>query len=215
MHDAVVGLIGSSIDFLYAVPNRNSYLYFRKILGWSGIGPLNYYCLPLHASKLSPKLKNFDFVSRSAAALLSGVSWPSTGAAVERPVAKIISPDFLTYRYPAGHYAAIEKSGQCARYSVVKENQITTAYLIDAWPLTAAWLGEAVRHIWQEERRNVDLILYVGTGVPRAHNLFKVPARFEPRELHLIGTILNPESMDDRIYQIKNWQFNLSDLDVR
>jgi hypothetical protein len=219
MHDAAVGLIGNGIDFLYAVPNRNSYLYFLKILGWSEIGPLNYYCLPLHASKLSPKLKGLDFISRPAAALLSGVSWPSTGHAFghafERPVVKTISPDFLTYRYPAGQYAAIEKSGQCARYSVVKEGALTTAYLIDVWPLTAAWLNETVRHIWHEERRCIDLILYVGTGVPRVHNLFKVPACFEPRALHLIGKVLNPENTDDRIYQIKNWQFNLSDLDVR
>jgi len=215
MHDAVTGLIGNGIDFLYAVPNRNSYLYFRKILGWNEIGSLNYYCLPLHASKLSPKLKGLDIISRPAVALLNGVQWPSTGAAFERPVAKTISPDFLTYRYPAGQYAAIEKSGQCARYSVVKEDALTTAYLIDVWPLTAGWLSESVRHIWREERRTIDLILYAGTGVPRVHNLFKVPARFEPRALHLIGKVLNPESINDRIYQIKNWQFNLSDLDVR
>jgi hypothetical protein len=215
MHDAVIGLIGSGIDFLYAVPNRNSYLYFRKILGWSEIGTLHYYCLPLHVSKLFPKSNAFDGISQTAAALLNAVQWPSSKQTVEKPVVKSISPDFLTYRYPAGRYTAIDKSGQCARYSVVKEDALATAYLIDVWPLSAALLGETVRQIWHKERRTVDLIVYIGTGVPRVHNLFKVPARFEPRALHLIGKVLNPGKIDDRIYHMENWQFNLSDLDVR
>jgi hypothetical protein len=215
MHDAVLGVTGNEVDFLYAVPNPNSYLYFRKILGWEDIGRLGYYALPLRLSRLSSRFKGLSFLSQSAAALLNAVKWPSIGVASERPVARSVSPDFLTYRFPPGRYTKIEKSGHCACYSVVNDNALTTAYLIDVWPLTAAWLCETVRHIWRAERRSIDLILYVGTGVPRVNNLFKIPARFEPRALHLIGKVLNRGRIDERINHIKNWQFNLADLDVR
>jgi hypothetical protein len=215
MYDAVTGLIGDDIDFLYAVPNPNSYQYFLKILGWHEIGKLNYYLLPLHVSKLFSKLKALDFISKSAAAILNGVKWPSTTSVFERPIAKNISPDFLIYRYPPGHYTKIETSGKSAYYTTVDEASTMTAYIIDAWPLTAGWLSEVTRNIWRNERQDIDLILYVGTAIPFVYNLFKAPIGCEPRSLHLIGKVLKPDKIDKRINQIKNWQFNLSDLDVR
>jgi hypothetical protein len=215
MYDAVIGIIQNEIDFLYAVPNPNSHLYFRRILGWNEIGKLDYYALPLHVSRLSPRLKGLDIFSQSAAALLNVPVWPSPEHAIEKPIVKILTPDFINYRYPAGRYQKIEVSGRRAYYAIYHEPPVTTAYIVDVCPLSANWLSEAVRHIWRKERQNIDIILYVGAGCPGVPNLFKVPLRFEPRRLHLIGKVLNPEKIDDRIHCIKNWQFNISDLDVR
>jgi hypothetical protein len=215
MYNAVTGIIGETVDFLYAVPNRNSYLYFLKILGWKEIGKLDYYALPLRVSRLSPRLKGLDFLSQSLAAIINTVKWPAPQGAIEKPISKNRTQNFINYRCPPGRYQEIEKSGKRAWYAIVDEASTITVYIIDAWPLTAAWLSEVTNTVWRNEKKKIDLILYVGTGIPKVHNLFRVPLRFEPRSLHLIGQTLRHDNIDKRINKIENWQFNLSDLDVR
>jgi hypothetical protein len=214
MYAAAINLIGKDIDFLYAIPNQNSYLYFKKILGWDEIGKLNYYIMPLNASKLLPRLKGLDFFSKIVAAILNGIKWPIKMAQIQRPITKIITPAFLKYRFPQ-YYKTVEKSGKCAYYTIVNEASIITAYIIDLCPLTSEWLSEVTRDIWRNERQNIDLIIYIGIDIPFMPNLFKIPLRYEPRTLHFIGKVINPDKIDHRINHIKNWQFNLSDFDVR
>jgi hypothetical protein len=218
LYDTAIDLMGIKVDFLYAIPNPNPYLYFKKILGWSEIGTLHYFILPLHVSKLSPRLKGLDFLSESAAAVLNRFKWPVKSVCSEKPISRertpALSPAFISYRFPQ-HYKKLEKAGGCAYYIVVDEESAGTAYIIDIWPLTSAWLQEVVRTVWRNEGHGIDCVLYVGTDIPRVPNFFKVPLRYEPRALHFIGKIVSGGVVDERINNIKNWHFNLSDFDVR
>ena len=214
MYDAALGLTGNAVDFLYAIPNRNPYLYFKKILGWREIGQLHYFALPLTVSKLSPRFTGLDFVSKTAAMVLNRLPLPVKASRIEKPVTRERTPAFDAYRFPP-RYRKIERSGQYAWYIIVNEESATTAYLIDVWPLYGPWLRDVIRTIWRNERRAIDLVLYVGTEIPCVPNLFEVPPRYEPRALPFIGKVINSGNVDDRIHHISHWQFNLSDFDVR
>jgi hypothetical protein len=214
LYDTAVDLMGNKVDFLYAIPNQNPYLYFKKILGWCEIGTLRYFILPLHVSKLSPRLKGLDFLSVSAAAALNRFTWPVKSVRREKPIFRERTPSSISYRFPQ-HYKKMEKAGSYAYYTLVDEESAVTAYIIDAWPLTSEWLQEVVQTVWRNERRGIDCVLYVGTDIPRVPNFFKVPPRYEPRTLHFVGKIMNGGTVDERISTIENWHFNLSDFDVR
>ena len=62
IYDKLLARVDSKIDFIYAVPNLNSQLYFTKILKWQEIGKLNYYIWPVKITKLF-KLFSLFFVA--------------------------------------------------------------------------------------------------------------------------------------------------------
>ena len=59
----------------------------------------------------------------------------------------------------------------------------------------------------------VDLIVYFGFLKFSPINLYRLPERIKPKNTYVAGKILLPNVIDDRIFSIENWNFNLSDLD--
>ena len=59
------------------------------------------------------------------------------------------------------------------------------------------------------------MILYVGKLDFKVKNLIKVPSKYEPKTVHMSGKILDDSVVDNRVFDIKNWNVNLSNYDVR
>lgn len=215
MHDLAIEKSENAIDFVFAVPNSNSFLYYMKFLKWHKIGQLNYYIQVLNVSVLKKKLSAFSAISRGLSGCLN-VLYPVFGTKSDeqkKPVSKVCNMIYNTYRYNQ-RYNEISRDTNSAYYSVIDESGIKTAYIIDLFPVSERWIGQVVKIIHASEKKNVDIILYVGNKINVPCNLFKVPRKFEPRDLHLIGNILTSK-VDSRIYDLTNWNFNLSDIDVR
>ena len=45
-------------------------------------------------------------------------------------------------------------------------------------------------------------------------NIFKVPLKYEPKNIYVAGLILNDKIIDERIWLLENWNLNLSNMDV-
>ena len=77
------------------------------------------------------------------------------------------------------------------------------------------WMAKSIASIYKLERENVDVIMYISNNKAGAFNILKTPIKFEPRNLPLIGKVINTKNIDNRIFNLSNWRFNLSDFDVR
>lgn len=212
IYDAMISASQGLYDFVYAVPNANSHLYFKKLLRWKDIGDLHYYLLPLRASKLDARLRGFDWASKIAAQSLSALPFGG-GKEEERPIGKRADPEFIAYRFRSG-YECFTEGDAWAYVRVFDEDSTSTAYVVGARPLDGAWLREVVKRVLRRFGATIDVVLYVGTEIAAPLNLRRVPEKFEPRKLTLVGRRLS-DQIDDRVYDLANWRFDLMDWDTR
>jgi hypothetical protein len=214
IYDNLLQFIDFKIDFIYAVPNPNSHLYFMKILKWKDIGKLNYYIWPVNPSKLLKGTSITDTLFKPFNNLAQIVLSYGGDKINKSPIEKNISDRFLEYRYSV-NYKTLSENKSRAWYRIYNEDGISTAYIVDVDPMQAKWLAKTVRTIYEREGNTVDLIMYISNRSLRVFNILKVPLKFEPRPLPLIGRIINPGNIDDMVFELSNWRFNLSDFDVR
>lgn len=213
IYDAMLSVSQGLYDFVYAVPNPSSHLYFKKLLRWKDVGDLHYYLLPLRASKLDARFRGFDWASSLAARLLCAMPSGVGGGEREAPISKQVSPEFIEYRFRSG-YERFSEGEAWAYVKVVDEDATKTAYVVGARPLDGKWMREVVRRVVRRFGAQIDVVLYVGTEFDAPFNLRRVPERFEPRKLTLVGRRLS-DGVDDRVYELENWRFDLLDWDTR
>ena len=215
MYESALERIGNSLDFLYAVPNSNAYLYWTKILKWKDLGKIRYYIQVLNVSKLVSVPAVFDWFSKFITYCQNSMVYNRESGGEEQVFSIYIQNniDFKKYRF-AGKYIEIIESNKYAFYSLVDEGGIKTAYIIDLFPVSNKWTAKVVKRIHALEKHKIDIIMYIGTRIKTPLNLIKVPHRFEPRVLHLIGKKLS-DRIDDRIFDLNYWNYNLANFDVR
>ncbi len=215
IHDQAIKRSNNTLDFVLAVPNQNPYLYFKKLLGWHDIGVLNYYIQVLNISKIKRQFSGLNWMSGilSSAQNLLFLGHGSKNQAKSLPISKISGTAYSDYRF-GDKYFRVTRGNDIAYYSIYDESGINTAYIIDIQPFTKNWMGRVVKEIHSREKKRVDIIMYIGNNLRVPINLIKVPRKFEPRTLHLIGKCLSGR-VDQRIFSLSNWKFNLSDFDVR
>lgn len=215
MYDLAMEKSANTLDFLYAIPNSNAYLYWTKFLKWQDIGRLDYYVQILNISKIRSGLRGLDWLSGFFSASTNYVISDKEKYSEDHkyPIYKLTDEAYMKYRFE-GNYSIIGNPSRYAYYSIVDEDRIKTAYIIDIFPSCKGWLGSVVKEIYTREKRGIDIIIYISSKIITPVNLLKVPRRFEPRSLDFIGKILSSR-VDDRIYNIDNWFFNLSNFDVR
>jgi hypothetical protein len=215
LYDSALEKSKDMLDFLYAVPNSNAYLYWTKFLKWKNIGKLHYYIHVLNISKIKTKFSEFDGISRLISGCINFLTFDFNARKIEADysIYKLISSEYIKYRFTE-KYMEILESDNYAYYNIVDEFGVKTVYIIDLFPVSKGWLGKVVKIIYKREKGNMDIIIYIGNKLRAPINLFKVPRKFEPRILNLIGKALS-DKVDDRIYNLDNWLFNISDFDVR
>ena len=73
-----------------------------------------------------------------------------------------------------------------------------------------------IKYIKQKEKGNFDLILFVGhlpEGI-RKIGLVKIPRKVEPKHFYMMGKIYDNSLSKEVLYDINNWDVNLSDYDL-
>ena len=101
-------------------------------------------------------------------------------------------------------------------YCVYEEDSgIRVLYIIDVTPLTAGQFGEAVRRLQGVAASCADLMLYVGRLPFGSQGLLHLSASRRPRRIRMCGKILDPQRVDGRVLQIRHWNINISNFDVR
>ena len=60
---------------------------------------------------------------------------------------------------------------------------------------------------------DIDMITFIGHLSFNPINLFKLYKKMQPKNIRLSGKILLTEVVDDRIFDINNWEINPLDFD--
>ena len=197
----------AGIAFVFACLREEMKMVHQAVSRWRPVGKVFYYVAP--ASVLA------------RCALRLG-RWGQTGGAGKWPVEKVNDEPFRNYRYgmfPAP-YQTVPLEGGGAVYTTKPFYPIEgvpawlrMALLLDVWPLDAATFERALAEIRRREPR-LHAIAYQGRLPFRPREMFRVPARFEKKAWFLAGRILREDLVDERIFDIANWNINLSNGDL-
>ncbi len=211
IYDVVMELVGDRVDLVYAVPNSNSYLYFRKFLKWQDIGDLHYYVLPVNIGSLKPGFGWLNPCSRIGSWLWSALPRTSSATLVTREIRKSGSESFYAHRFAQGYESGAAGNSRFY-YRLFQEESTQVCYIVDIEPLSARSVDAAASYVRQTT--SCDAIIYIDIVKMSPHKSIRVPKKQEPRNLQLVAKTVT-ERVDDRIFEPSNWQFNLSDFDAR
>ncbi len=225
MFDAVIERMGNEVDLFFAVPNENSYLYFKKFLKWHDVGDLYYYVMPVSIGAMHKKLGWLNPLTQLGSMLCTLSPQLSSSRVIERPIQKISSDAFRAYRFGShyrsvetrtssidSHYVCGEAGNSRYYYRLFDEDDTRVCYIVDIEPLTARALDTVASRIRRSTR--CDAIIYIDSVKLTPHKMIRVPRKWEPRHLHLIAKTVT-DRVNDTALDAANWQFNLSDFDVR
>lgn len=197
-------------------PNDNSYPILIKGFKYKDIGKMITYFLPLRVGGVKPSLRFLNPLSIVGAWLVIQLSKLSLNKkeysfryAKERE-----SFDKIRYKWFNGDYKTIETGGTITRYKVKVQEGVRTAFILDVHPMSKKMFDKVVRYIYKTEKRNIDLIMYVGHLPFTPMSLITMPHKYEPKHFNFTCKVLEKGYFDDSIYNINNWDVNLSNYDL-
>ena len=203
------------IFFVYGLANDKFYLVKKKILGWKDIGKLNYYVYPISLKKF---IKGFYFFNSFFSFFIRILIKIKINFKYEYNflISKIYNENFHSGRYHDDHKLLFGKEFKLI-YKIVTHKKYSDAkviYIIDVLPLSKKNLEEAVKQLIKLNLY-IDLIVYIGqlTKVPK--NLIKIPNFFLNKQRNVSGKILDSTQIQEKVYNISNWNINLSNFDIK
>lgn len=214
-------MISYDISLALAVPNNNSYLYFKRILKWQDIGKLTYYALPVRIGNIKSKPSLLNLLSWLASKMISkiGVFYSYINYSREG-ISKIHLIRNLTqietHRY-YNYHTKVTESDFSMIYRISTDNGISTVYIIDFYNTTGARdnrsFAKSIDYLLKYE--SMDLIIFVGTLDFKQSSMIKVPVKYQPRELTFNCEILDSEIKKEKVLDLDNWNFGLLNFDAR
>jgi len=210
------GLVDDGIPFIYGFPNELYYNHEKRIHNTKDIGKLDYYILPVNIGAVISKAKLLNPLSRLCAKAVMGLPGVRRAAGCGYYIEKVDNGQFRKHRYD-DTYSFIDLGGgaECVYKIYEEQKQVSTVYIIDVMPLTPVCFDEAVRRVYRLTSGDIDLIIYVGKLPFRPRRLIKIPGAMEPQKIRMTGKILMPEVVDESVFEIENWNVNISNFDVR
>jgi len=216
VHLVYEGVERDNVGFVFGFPNDNAYQFTKRILKWNDIGELDFYALPINIAALRPGLSWANAISRLCAGSFARIPRVQRQVRTVFNIQKVNDRCFEGHRYD-GQYEVIDLpgGGRCLYRIYTEEGGVRTLYIIDIVPLTFKSFVGAVREVHTIADKHADLILYVGK-LPFHHaGLIRIPRSKQPRRIMMCGKVLDSQLVDKRIFQIENWNVNVSNFDVR
>jgi len=217
MAESVYGaMIDDGIPLIYGFPNELYYNHEKRVLGTKDIGRLDYYVLPLNIGNVIQKLKLFNFFSRFGSKIIIGRLRKPQKVKCKFNIDKVSDETFERHRYDDSyHVIELDNGAKCTYKTYDEVHDARILYLIDVLPLNPDSFEEAIKRIYKAEAKSTDVIMYVGKLPFNPRNLVKAPRFMEPQKIRMTGKILIPELVDDSVFEIGNWNVNISNFDVR
>ena len=197
-------------------PNDNSYPILKKGSKYKDIGKLDTYFLPIRVGGVKPSLKVLNPLSRIFAfGLMIASRFSFSRKEYKFKYGKERSSfDSVRYKWFGGLYNTIKVGKIISRYKIQVQENVRTAFLLDVFPLSKYAFDAVVREIYHREKTNVDLIMYVGHLPFSPNSLITMPHKFEPKHFNFTCKPLVNDFFDDSLYDINNWDVNLSNYDL-
>ncbi len=204
-----------NIDFIIAIPNDNVYTYWKSVVKWKDIGNLNYYIHPINLHTL---FKNRFLVpfNRLISFTLNSIIFIRkflSNNFFEKSIRIYRDDSFLNTRLYS--YNKVTSKNFSYYYKIYNEDGVRSAYIIYFFPRKISILEKCVKNLTIQRKNDIDLILYIGNLKYSPLNMIKVPSKYEPKHIHFTGRELNSKLFPDYFLDIKNWEIDLLNFDVR
>ena len=201
----------------YGYPNDKSCPVLVKGKLTKYIGKMHTYCLPYRIGGIKPKLAFLNWATIFFCRIwvfFSGLFASKKKA--EFPIHKDIDTyNESRYKRFDSNYGMINENSNEFYYKIKEHEGMRTAFLIDVNPKSPQNFVHAVKYIIKHHSKEFDLILYPGTLPFAVTGMIKLPRKFEPKNFNITGNILDNTVVDsETIYDIKNWDTNLSNYDL-
>lgn len=200
------------VFFAYGYPNDNAYPVTIKAKVSKEVGKMYTYCLPYRIGGVKKNLIWLNWASKAFCRMWVAVSSLFASTKVTQ---FLIEKDLSTYnktRYKRsdGDYSF----GDGFVYKIIDYDGIRTAFLIDVYKKSAKNFCKAVSYLINKEGKSFDILLYPGALNFRHTGMIKIPHRFEPKRFVLTGKLLDKSKDFEGLWNICNWDTNLSNYDL-
>jgi hypothetical protein len=204
------------ISFVFGFPNDNVYLVRKKVLKWTDIGKLDFYIMPINIGAIKPSLAFLNIVSSIYSRIINlFVNSHANKSCPIYGIEKNNNKEYKDSRYDKSYQVVNLGDNGYFSYKIYTEKAIKTAYILDVYPLCKSNLQQAVKMVYKSNKNDIDLIIYVGKLHFNVVNLIKIPEKYQPKNVYMSGKILDGSIVDQRVYDLGNWNVNLSNYDVR
>lgn len=200
------------VVYAYGYPNDNAYPVTIKAKVSKEVGKMYTYCLPYRIGGIKNGLAWLNWASISFCKCWVGVSSliASSKAHPYRIEKDLESYNKTRYKRNDGAYSF----GDGFVYKVINYEGIRTAFLIDVFEKSAKNFCKAVKYIMKKDGKNFDILLYPGHLRFACCGMMKIPHKFEPKRFVLTGKLLDKSIDLDGLWDINNWDTNLSNYDL-
>lgn len=209
-------MAANGVDFVYGYPNDNSYPVLTKGKLMKTIGKMNTYCLPYRIGGIKPSLKFLNFLSMGFSHVFSYFSYLTSSPNPHRFIIKKDIESYNSTRYKRGDsdYEHYDLGDGMLHYKVTNHEGIRTAFIIDIDKKSPKNFNKAVRFLLKHHSADFDIILYPGCLPFSNCGLIRLPRKAEPKNFNFTGKILKKDSVGDCVWDIRNWDTNLSNYDL-
>ena len=104
-----------------------------------------------------------------------------------------------------GKYLIVREGDLEFFYKVMPFNGVRAAFLIDVTGKSARHFNRAVKYILKHNRKEFDVILYVGNLYFRNSGLIKVPRRFAPKQFNFIIRFFDTSYNNEMVRDLRSW----------
>lgn len=204
------------VSFVYGYPNDNSYPVLIKSKLYKDIGKMHTYCLPIHIGGIKKSIGFLNPISELFCRLFVNISGWFASTKEEKYIIVKDADSYNQTRYKRGDgIYDIADIGTARVYYKIKEHEgIRTAFIIDISNKSPKNFNKAIRYIIRKHRKDFDLLLYPGNLGFKNTGMIRIPRRFEPKNFNFTGKALYKKAFDDIIWDIRNWDTNLSNYDL-
>lgn len=200
------------VSFVYGYPNENAYPVVSKSKLLEDIGACSLYCLPVRIGKIKKSLGFLNFISPFLCKFYASVCHVfASRVTIQYPIHQDYD-SFVETRYKRDSYSNCNAPGVNVFYKVLEYEGINTAFILDVIPKSSKNFSNAVRHILKTEK--VDMIMYQGLLPFKSTGLVRVPHSLEPKHFNFTGHIIDSDVIKRDIFDLSNWDQNLSIQDL-
>jgi hypothetical protein len=215
MADKVIAkFVHEGVYHFISIPNKTAYPYWIHYGGWKEIGKLNYYIIPLRVSSLLGKYRLLDSFSLLIFRTIIMFSVLYSKEPSNKRIGLLRDNEYLKQRFPSDYIIRKMTDDFFFVYRIYNEDNVRTAYLIDCFPSSKAYIARALNQIIKESKRKIDIVLFVGHLNNPPFFFLKVPEKKVPRVQPFIGLSFESSSNND-FFSIDSWEVSLANFDNR
>lgn len=197
-------------------PNDNSFPIQSKYFKMRRIGGLSTYMMPVNIGAVRKWLYPLSLLTVPFSFLFYLLSFCSISK--NEYVAKFRKDrennDRFRYKWFGGDYQQVFLDDFKFVYKNADFKGVPATFLMDVNPMTKYNFDCACRYIYTHEFCSLSMIIYVGHLSFTPMSLIKVPHCIEPKHFNFMGKIYDSSVVDADVFDIDNWEVNLSNYDL-